>query len=262
MTHASAPATAIVRARYDAAMQNDATSVAAELLSKAQRVCVCTGAGMSAESGVPTFRDTSGLWSKFDPAQLATPEAFVRDPRKVWAWYRERRQGLRQVTPHEGHYVLSRWQDRFAQLTLVTQNVDGLHERAGSRSVLELHGRLDVVRCVRCTYEAQTLEDLGEDPHCAHCGDRVRPGVVWFGEVLPVEALEAAFAAAAACDVLLVVGTSGIVEPAASVVHGGVRRGAKLIEINPNETPYSEWAAASIRSGCRDALKALDARLA
>lgn len=239
---------------------------AAACLAAARRICISTGAGMSAEAGVPTFRDPDGLWSHFNLAELATPQAFRRDPKKVWAWYRARRAQLRTVEPHAGHRVLAAWEARFPELTLVTQNVDGLHHRAGSTRVIELHGRLDVAYCVcraddGCGYRVQGLEDLGEDPHCPSCGQRVRPGVVWFGEALPAGAIEAAFAAADACDAFVVIGTSGVVQPAASLAGAAKAGGAAVIEINPNETELSGLVDVCLRGGCRDVLTALDAAL-
>lgn len=231
---------------------------AADLLWRAKLVCVSTGAGMSAESGVATFRDKDGLWSRFSPAELATPEGFARDPKKVWAWYRARRQQLKVVQPHIGHKLLAEWERRVAELAVVTQNVDGLHHRAGSQNVIELHGRLDVVRCVSCEYRFIGLEDLGEDPHCPDCGDRLRPGVVWFGEMLPVGALDRAFELAEQCDVLVVIGTSGVVQPAASLADVAKAHGARLIEINPGITPLTELADVSLRAGCGAALQAID----
>ncbi len=228
------------------------------MLRCAARICVSTGAGMSAESGVPTFRDASGLWADFNPDEYTTPQAFERDPRKVWSWYRWRREMLRKVEPHVGHRLLAEWAPRAESLTLITQNVDGLHHRAGSTDVLELHGRLDVVRCVGCRHSQQGLEDLGPDPRCPHCGDRLRPGVVWFGEPLPEEALRRSEEAAGACDVMLVIGTSGVVYPAAGLVELAVAGGAALIEINPNPTPYSRWAKVHLPAGCGEALRAID----
>ena len=232
---------------------------AAARLSRARRVCVSTGAGMSVESGLETFRDENGLWSKFSVEELATPQAFRRDPEKVWAWYRERRRRLATVAPHEGHRVLAEWEQRIDDFTLVTQNIDGLHHRAGSRRVLELHGRLDVARCTYCDYSVQTLDDLGPEPACPVCMKRLRPAVVWFGEPLPEDALSAAFAAAARCDVMLVIGTSGVVQPAASLVELSHYNGTRVIEINPNVTELSHLAQVCLRGGCRDTLVALDA---
>ena len=231
---------------------------AAEILYEASAVCVSTGAGMSAESGVPTFRDENGLWSNFKPEELATPEAFAGDPKTVWAWYRWRRGELARIEPHEGHRVLALWEKQVDEFVIVTQNVDGLHHRAGSENVIELHGRLDVVRCTGCAREIVGLDDLGEDPRCSDCAERLRPGVVWFGEMLPPGAIEAAGEAAHGCEVMVVIGTSGVVQPAASLADAAKAGGARVIEINPNPTPISHFADVCVRSGCRDALTAID----
>lgn len=223
---------------------------------------------MSAESGVPTFRDESGLWQNFRPEELATPQAFARDPLYVWSWYRWRRSKLATVRPHEGHYVLARWEARGRadggrtpgglRVELITQNVDGLHHAAGSQNVLELHGRLDAARCTACVYQIHGLHDLGEDPRCPDCGARLRPGVVWFGESLPPGAIERAFALARDADVFVVIGTSGVVQPAASLADAAQDAGARVIEINPGRTPVSAIADLHLASGCRDTLTALD----
>jgi NAD-dependent deacetylase len=230
----------------------------ARAIAAARRVVVSTGAGMSAESGVATFRDPeTGLWTRFNPAELATPQAFARDPLAVWAWYRERRRQLTEVRPHAGHFILADWQERL-DLTVITQNVDGLHSRAGSRRVVELHGRLDVARCPSCGEEKRGLIDLGPDPRCELCGARLRPGVVWFGESLPQAALGAAFECARACEVMLIIGTSSVVEPAASLADAAREAGATLVEINPHETERSHLMHVSLRSPCGPALQALD----
>lgn len=231
---------------------------AAEALARASSVCVSSGAGMSAESGVPTFRDDSGYWSKFKPEELATPEAFARDPLTVWDWYRWRRIELAKLSPHAGHRILAEWETRVSDFTVVTQNIDGFHHAAGSQNVIELHGRLDVVRCMDCDYSRQGLDDLGPEPRCPECEARLRPGVVWFGEMLPPGAIEAAYEAAQRCEVMLVIGTSGVVQPAASLADAAKAYGAFLIEINPNPTPISRIADVRISSGCRDALRAID----
>ncbi len=227
-------------------------------LRTARRICVSTGAGMSAESGVPTFRDASGLWSTFNVAELATPQGFARDPRKVWAWYRWRRQELARCRPHSGHELLARWERRIERFDVVTQNIDGLHHVAGSHRVIELHGRLDRARCVACSHVEVGLHDLGEDPRCPACQARLRPDVVWFGEALPEAAIAAAFAAAEECDLLLVIGTSGVVQPAASLVDTAKAAGAKIVEINPHESEHSPLADEILRSGCGAALEALE----
>lgn len=231
---------------------------AARILIASRSVCVSTGAGMSVESGLDTFRGDDGLWSKADVHEMATPEAFRRDPVKVWAWYRHRRQKLAQVEPHEGHRVLAEWETRTPDFTLVTQNIDGLHHRAGSRNVIELHGRLDSARCTCCDYKVRSLGDLGPEPTCPVCQKRLRPDVVWFGELLPPGVIEAAFAATQRCDVFLVIGTSGIVQPAAALIAVAKTYRANVIEINPNETDVSNLADVRIRSGCRAALAEID----
>ena len=240
-------------------MDPQAIEQAAELLNRARSVCVSTGAGMSKESGIETFRDDeTGLWTKIKPEEVATPEAFQRDPVKVWAWYRWRREMLATIEPHEGHRLLSEWEQRVEDFTVVTQNIDGLHHRAGSHNIIELHGRLDVARCTYCDYQVSGLDDLGEDPSCPVCMKRLRPGVVWFGEALPPGAIEAAFDTAQRCDTFLVIGTSGVVQPAASLADAAKAYGAAVIEVNPNPTELSHLADVVVRGGCRDALTAID----
>ena len=212
-------------------------------LAAATRVVVFTGAGVSAESGIPTFRDAlSGLWERFDPAALATAEAFRRDPALVWGWYEWRRMQVAKAQPNPAHQAIAELARHVPQLTLLTQNVDDLHERAGSREVIHLHGSLHRPRCFDCAREpAEPLpvpdEPEGgrrlEPPRCIHCGGPLRPGVVWFGESLPDDALHPAFAAAQDCDLLLSVGTSGMVYPAAEVPHRARDAGATVVHINP-----------------------------
>ncbi|MCA9243781.1 MAG: NAD-dependent deacylase [Phycisphaerales bacterium] len=229
----------------------------AEMLRGAGRVVALTGAGMSAEAGVPTFRDGGGVWKNFRPEELASPEGFARDPLRVWAWYRERRAGLARIEPHEGHRVLARWEARFESMAVVTQNVDGLHHRAGSQRVFELHGRLDETRCVACECRIVGLDDLGPDPRCA-CGARMRPGVVWFGELLPVDTLEAGMELARQADVCLVIGTSGVVYPAASVAEVAKQGGAAFVEINPQPGALASIADVCLRGGAVEMLTKLD----
>ena len=217
---------------------------AAAALTKARHVCVITGAGISAESGIPTFRDAlTGLWAKFSPEELATPEAFERDPKFVWDWYEFRRELIRKAQPNPGHYALAELAGRVPLLTLVTQNVDGLHQRAGSKGVLEYHG--NILRD-RCTVE-QVIADRSEDsrhglPRCAACGGLLRPDVVWFGEAIPPGPMLAAADAAERCDVFLSVGTSSLVYPAAGLAESALRSGATVIEVNPNRTDLSRAA--------------------
>jgi NAD-dependent deacetylase len=223
---------------------------AAAALRKARHVCVLTGAGVSAESGIPTFRDAlTGLWEKFNPEDLATPEAFERDPKFVWDWYEFRRELIRKVEPNPGHYALAELARLVPSLTLVTQNVDGLHQRAGSRGVLEYHG--NILRD-RCTVE-QAIADRSEEsrhglPRCAACGGLLRPDVVWFGEAIPVGPMMAAAEAARDCDLFLSIGTSSLVYPAAGLAEAALDAGAKVVEINPGRTELSD-AATLVLSG-------------
>ena len=215
-------------------------------IADAARIAVLTGAGVSAESGVPTFRDAlTGLWANFRPEELATEDAFRRDPARVWDWYQHRRRMLRDVLPNAGHHALAAFQQRHpGRLTLVTQNVDGLHQRAGSVGVLCLHGDLSADRWLDPARACCHLDAAvpGSPPHCGHCGNLVRPGVVWFGEALPLAELEAAERAAHACDVMLVAGTSGQVYPAAGLAHLARRAGAKVVIVNPEPTELDDAA--------------------
>lgn len=245
---------------------------AAELLQGARQVVVFTGSGMAQESGVPTFRDEeTGLWSRFDPAELATPEAFRRHPGRVFAWYLWRWRAARAAVPHAGYRSLVELEDRFDRLTVVTQNVDGLHARAGSSRVIELHGSLLAFRCFDAghPYDLRRLESLervgAEDievPRCDRCGSPIRPGVVWFGEPLPWGQLEAARTEVEACHAMLVVGTAALVYPAADLAWRGVARGIPVIEINPEATPLSPHVALAWRAGAGVALPALASALA
>lgn len=222
-------------------------------LSKARAIVVLTGAGISAESGIPTFRDAlTGMWSRFRPEDLATPEAFRRDPARVWAWYAERRAKVAGVAPNAGHRALAKVEEdaaaRGAGFTLVTQNVDGLHHAAGSRGIHELHGNIRRVKCFDHGHDAPSWDEAGEiPPRCRVCGSMLRPDVVWFGEMLPEDALERALEAAAGCDVFLSVGTSGLVEPAASLAFAALDAGAAVIEVNPDRTPLTSSASIALR---------------
>ncbi len=218
-----------------------AVEAAAAALASAQRVAVFSGAGISRESGVPTFREArDGLWARYDPQHLATPDAFRRSPDLVWSWYRYRAHLVAAAAPNPGHLALAALEHLVPQLVVLTQNVDGLHARAGSTDIVELHGRIDRYKCSGACRGEPTLIDLADVPFdddhapvCPACGARVRPDVVWFGEELPGAALERAFAVAAACDVMIVVGTSGVVQPAASLPGVARDAGATVIEVNP-----------------------------
>jgi len=222
-------------------------------LARSRRVCVLTGAGMSAESGIPTFRDAmSGLWSRFDPAELASEEGFRADPAHVWAWYAERKQGVRDAQPNAGHVALADYgRRRPGVLTIVTQNVDDLHQRAGWLQTIRLHGDILADRwlqpCPRGLGCAPAVAVPGEPPACADCGNLLRPGVVWFGEMLPEGAIDAAERAARECELLLVVGTSGAVWPAAGLASVARRAGARVAIVNPQASEIDGEAHWTLR---------------
>lgn len=224
---------------------------AVSLLATARRVACLTGAGVSAESGVPTFRDAqTGLWARYDPQMLASPEGFAQDPGLVWRWYMQRLATAETAQPNPGHIALAEMQGRRPGFTLITQNVDNLHERAGSRGVIHLHGRIDEFLCNACgrPHHLQSAErDADSPPRCLHCAGWVRPGVVWFGESLPRHALNGAVEAVEDCGALLVVGTSGLVYPAAQLPVHAKRAGVRVIEINPDPGPLSSLADVVLR---------------
>ena len=214
------------------------------LLRQTSKLVAITGAGVSQESGLRTFRDAqTGLWAQYKPEDLASPEAFSRDPKLIWDWYAWRREAVKGVRPNAGHYALVDIEARFPEFTLITQNVGGLHRMAGSRNVLELHGNIQRVRCAECYTFTETWGDDTESvPQCSICGGLLRPDVVWFGESLPRDQLEAAVETARTCDVFFSVGTSGVVQPAASLAHAARNRGAVVIEINAEPTPLTSKA--------------------
>lgn len=218
-----------------------AMSLAVEWLKNCQFLFVLTGAGVSKESGIPTFRDAlEGLWANYNPEELATPEGFRKNPSLVWQWYDSRRQKVKDVEPNPGHYALAQLQKLVPEFFLCTQNVDGLHVRAGSTDVIEIHGSISRFKCFDKGHEQKDVPyDLKEPPVCA-CGSLVRPDVVWFNEPMPEKLLKQAFAAAEKSDVALVIGTSGLVYPAASIPFVAKQGGAKIIEINPNRTELTD----------------------
>lgn len=217
-------------------------------LQAAGSVAVLTGAGISAESGVPTFRGSGGLWKTYRPEELATPEAFQRDPRLVWDWYLWRRSKIREAQPNAGHAALVRLEDRCSRFTLITQNVDGLHDRAGSRNILPVHGDIWTIRCTACGSERRDLRpEFPEVPPRCECRGLLRPGVVWFGEDLPLVTWRKSEEAVREAEVFLVIGTSAQVYPAAGLIALAKSAGARVIEINPDETPYSSRVDRSLR---------------
>jgi len=218
-------------------------AAAGEALAAARRIVALTGAGVSAESGLATFRGPGGHWRQHRPEDLATPQAFARDPLLVWEWYAERRALAAAAQPNPAHLALARLEQARhpGDFTLVTQNVDGLHRRAGSTNPIELHGSLWIVRCTGCRRERrdESVPLAPLPPRCSACGALERPAIVWFGERLPEEALPRAFGAVDAADLMLVAGTSGLVYPAAGLIERAVARGAMTIEVNPESTPHS-----------------------
>lgn len=232
---------------------------AARTLRTASRVAVLTGAGVSAESGIPTFRQAqTGLWAQYDPFALATPDAFGRDPALVWRFYQSRRESVRDAKPNPGHHALATMEalPRFTEWTIITQNVDDLHEQAGSANVVRMHGRLSANKCSADCQGEDTMIDTatlpmpedGMPPACPHCGAFVRPAVVWFGEILPSASVDHAYAAVRHAEVMLVIGTSGLVSTAANLAYEAKAHGAIIIEINPEDsgsTPIAEvWLQA------------------
>lgn len=254
---------------------NEAAQAVRHAIADGGWIAALTGAGVSAESGIPTFRGAGGLWRGFRAEELATPEAFQRDPAKVWQWYTWRRGLVLDARPNPAHEALAALERRHNAFTLVTQNVDGLHQRAGSEQVVELHGNIHHARCVQCGHVAslpEPLEDVftdegararGEEqadteiPRCPRCDGATRPHIVWFGEMLPQEPWRQAHAAAASADVLLVIGTSAAVYPAAGLIDVTLAGGGGVIEINPEATDASERVTWSLRGPAGDVLPEL-----
>jgi NAD-dependent deacetylase len=238
-------------------------AAAAEILSQAQRIAVLTGAGISAESGIPTFRGEEGLWKKYRAEELATPQSFYQNPQLVWEWYDWRRGIFASKEPNPGHLVLAKWEETLPSLTLITQNIDGLHRRAGSKNILELHGN---AWKLRCTKEGTVAENhdvpLPEiPPHCPDCESLLRPHVVWFGESLDAEIIHKASLLSGTCQVMVVAGTSAIVQPAASLPLAALNAGAKVIEINPEATPLTPYVDFSLKGNSGEILPLLDEKL-
>jgi NAD-dependent deacetylase len=227
-------------------------------LARATSVTVLTGAGISADSGVPTFRGADGLWRNFRPEELATPEAFERAPRLVWEWYNWRRELLATKSPNAAHQALVELERRFTGFWLITQNVDGLHRAAGSAKLSEIHGNIWRVRCTRCSRVAENREvPIPILPSCSACGGLLRPHIVWFGESLAEEDLSQSYAALGTCEVLLIIGTSGIVYPAASFAPVAKSAGAFVAELNLDPTPQSDIVDISVNGRAKDLVPVL-----
>lgn len=230
-----------------------------ERLAKAKKVAVLTGAGVSAESGIKTFRDPDGLWTKMNPAELASMDGFMKNPKLVWDWYQYRREIINSCKPNAGHYALAEMETMFPDFTLITQNVDRLHQQAGSKNVWELHGNIIENKCSLC-FEPYLTEIKAEDkelPVCVHCGGKIRPNVVWFGEMLPERAINHADFKSRDSDVFFSIGTSAEVYPAAQLPVMAQRSGAYVIEINPNRTAISNYMSHRIESPSAVALPLL-----
>lgn len=217
------------------------------LLAGAKHVAILTGAGISAESGVPTFREAqTGLWERYNPEELATPRAFIGNPKLVWEWYAWRRQLIAEVEPNPAHYALAEMAKHAPKLTLITQNIDSLHQRAGSKGVIELHGNISRTKCFDCGMKLFDQQELELDlvnvqmiPRCDYCGGLLRPDVVWFGETLPVDALNHAYDASRSCDLFFSIGTSALVHPAAALPMQAISQGIPTVEINIQSTPLT-----------------------
>lgn len=234
-----------------------------EFLAGAGRVAVLTGAGISAESGVPTFRGKDGLWKQYKAETLATPEAFERDPKLVWEWYDWRRGLIAPVEPNAGHRVIAGWESLFGEMAVITQNVDGLHAKAGSQNVVELHGNIWKLRCTR----EGTVEEVRDNPlpHippvCPNCGSLFRPHIVWFGESLDPVVLDRAYDLSQSCQVMFVIGTSAVVHPAASLPYAAARAGAKIVEVNLEPTSLTPHANFFFPGRAGEILPVLDRQL-
>lgn len=215
-----------------------------EALNNANRVAILTGAGISAESGIKTFRDPDGLWAKLNPAELASIDGFMQNPETVWNWYNERRKVIQGTKPNAGHFALVELEEKYDSFHIVTQNIDRLHQMAGSKNVIELHGNIIENHCFDCKkpYLKEINLDDKELPKCPKCGGKIRPSVVWFGESLPFEALKKAEKVALEADVFFSIGTSSEVYPAAALPYIAKNAGAIVIEVNPNETKLSSEA--------------------
>jgi len=233
------------------------------VLTRAKHVAVSTGAGISAESGIPTFRGKEGLWKKYRAEELATPTAFTQNPELVWEFYEWRRGIIAEKAPNPGHKVLARWENVFPFFSLITQNIDGLHQKAGSTDMLELHGNIWKLRCTEEGTVSENHQTPLEEvpPLCPDCGAVLRPHVVWFGESLSPTVLHKAFQLSSECDVMFVIGTSALVQPAASLPLSAAEAGAKIVEINPDPTPLTPYADFSFRGKAGEILPLIDEEL-
>jgi len=224
-----------------------------DILKKSNEIVFVTGAGISQESGIPTFRGKDGLWRKYNPMTLATIDAFYQNPKLVWEWYEERRQNILAADPNPGHKAIAEL-EQYKQVSVLTQNIDGLHQRAGSTRVYELHGSIITIKCTVCDFKDKITSSFSQLPPLCKCGNILRPDIVWFGEPLPQDTWQSALVKSSSCDVMVVVGTSLEVSPANLLPAYAKQHGALMIEINPDETPMSSSMDLSIRSSAAKAL--------
>ncbi len=226
----------------------------ADKLKNAKKIVFVTGAGISQESGIPTFRGTDGLWRKYDPMQLATIDAFYDDPKLVWEWYEDRRKNILQAKPNPGHSAIAEL-EKYKEVTVLTQNIDGLHQRSGSTKVLELHGSIIRIKCSVCNFKDNIPTSFDElPPKCSSCNNILRPDVVWFGESLPQDVWNQAIFEAKSCDVMIIAGTSLVVSPANTLPVYAKQNNALLVEINPEETIMSSEMDLSLKMTSAKAL--------
>ena len=219
----------------------------AQKLKDSRKIVFVTGAGISQESGIPTFRGKDGYWRKYDPMKLASIDAFYDDPKLVWEWYEDRRKNILSVKPNEGHFAISQMEE-FKDIVVLTQNIDGLHQRSGSTNVLELHGSIIRIKCTVCDFTDNITENFELLPPKCKCGSMLRPDVVWFGEPLPQNIWQSAIKEASVCDVMVIVGTSLVVSPANTLPVYAKQNGAILIEVNPEKTVMSNDMTLSIQA--------------
>ena len=225
-------------------------------LKNARKIVFVTGAGISQESGIPTFRGKDGLWRKYDPMTLATIDAFYQNPKLVWEWYEERRQNILKANPNPGHIAIAEL-EKYKDVVVLTQNIDGLHQRAGSTKVYELHGSIITIKCTVCDFKDTITLSFSNLPPLCKCGNMLRPDVVWFGEALPQDIWKTAMEKSSLCDVMIVVGTSLAVSPANLLPLYAKENGALMIEVNPDQTPMSTTMDLSLRSSAAKTLPEL-----
>lgn len=225
-------------------------------IKDARKIVFVTGAGISQESGIPTFRGKEGLWRKYDPMQLATIDAFYENPQLVWEWYEERRRNILAASPNDGHFAIANLA-KHKEIVVLTQNIDGLHQRAGSKTVLELHGSIIRIKCTVCDFQDNITKNFDSLPPKCRCGEILRPDVVWFGEALPQDVWSEAIAHAQTCDVMIIAGTSLVVSPANTLPLYAKQNGAVLVEVNPEKTVMSSDMDLSIRETSANALPKL-----